>query len=61
METASRGDSAVRKIAVRASAVENWISALRGPSAAGARWFFFAHFFLLFILSAVENLGPPHY
>ena len=33
----SRGDSATRKNGVRASAVENWSSALIGPRTVGAR------------------------
>ena len=41
----SRGDSAVRKNRICASAVENWSTALRGSSVVVV----FAHFFLLFL------------
>ena len=66
----SRGDSAARKIVVRASAVENWSTALRGLSAAGARWLILLTFLFFFYTiltssergaSAVENLGSPRY
>ena len=65
-----RGDSAAIKNAILASAVENWSTALRGPSAEGARWlFFFKIFFFFYTIltftgrgaSAVENLGSPRY
>ena len=39
---------AVRKNAVHASALENWSMALRGTSAAGARWLFLLTFFFFF-------------
>ena len=52
-----------KKNAIRASAVEHWSTALRGPSAVAV----FAHFFFLFFYTkltctergpgAVENLG----
>ena len=66
----SRGASAARKNAIRASVVENWSTALCGPSAAGARWLFSPTFFFFFYTiltstqrgaSAVENLGSPRY
>ena len=41
----SRGDSAARKIVVRASAVENWSTALRDPSSVRARWVFLRLFY----------------
>ena len=56
----SRGDSAV----------ENWSTALRGPSAVRARWLFLRTFFFFFYTiitstergaSAVENLGSSRY
>ena len=63
----SRGDSAARKNAVRASGVENWSTALRGPSAEGVRWLFLYKFFFFFYTitstwrgaSAVDNLDSP--
>ena len=44
----SCGDSAGRKNAVRASAVENWSTALRQSQRDGSAVVVFAHFFLLF-------------
>ena len=61
----SRGDSAARKNAVRASAVENWSTALRGPSAWGARSLFLHNFFYTILTStgrgdsSVDNIGSP--
>ena len=56
--------------AVYASAVENWSTTLRGPSAAKARWLFLLTFFFFFYTmltstergaSAVVNLVSPRY
>ena len=66
----SRGDSAARKNAVRGSAVENWSTALRGPSTEGVRWLFLYKLFLFFYIiltstergaTAEENLGSPRH
>ena len=61
--------SAARKNAVRASALKNKSSALRGPSAMGARWLFLLTFYFFFFYpiltpterssNAVENLDSP--
>ena len=62
----SSGDSAERKNEVRVSAVEDWCTALRGPSAGGAQCLFLLIFFFFFhtkftsterSASAVETLG----
>ena len=66
----SRGDSTARKTLVRASAVENWNTALRGPSAVRERWLILLTFFFFFFTilmstergaGAVENLGSLRY
>ena len=44
----AHGDSVARKNAFRATAVENWSPALRGPSAAEARWLIFLISFFFF-------------
>ena len=53
----SRGDSAGRKNALRASALKNWSTALRCPSAARARWLILTSFFLFSytILTSIER------
>ena len=65
----TRAETAWReKMRSGASAVENWSTALRGPSAVGAWWLIFLTFFFLFYTiltsaergaSAVEILGSP--
>ena len=53
----SRRDSAARKIAFRARAVENRSTALRCPSAARAQWLILTSFFLFFytIITSTER------
>ena len=57
----SRGDNAARKKSVRASAVENLSTALRGPSAAEAWWLFLPTFFFFYytILTSTERGASP--
>ena len=50
----SRGNSAVRKNAIRASKVKNWSTPLRSPSVVVA----FAHFFLFFSIQNLRLLSP---
>ena len=55
MRRNARGDSTVRKNDFRASAVENWTSALRGPSAMGAWWLFLLTFFFFFYIILIPT------